>query len=211
VIPAATARVDRMGKLRGSELWKTRFVLKCSLSVVPFHYLMFHKKRDSMKKPKIIIVDDNKTFRQSLILLITIENIANVVGKASNGIEFLDILEDCKPDLVLMDIDMPGMNGLEATQKALELKPDLNILVFSMYGNEEYYTKMKALGVKGFILKSCEIADFEKAIRIVMKGGCYFFADRVTINSKNKELHVVDKILSEDSDLTQTELKLIQN
>jgi len=164
-----------------------------------------------MKKPKIIIVDDNKTFRQSLILLITIENIANVVGKASNGIEFLDILEDCKPDLVLMDIDMPGMNGLEATQKALELRPDLNILVFSMYGNEEYYSKMKALGVKGYILKSCDITDFEKAIRIVMKGGCYFFADRVTINSKNKELHVVDKILSEDSDLTQTELKLIQN
>jgi len=164
-----------------------------------------------MKKPKIIIVDDNQTFRQSLILLITIENIANVIGKASNGIEFIKVLEGCKPDLVLMDIDMPEMNGLEATQKALELIPDLNILVFSMYGNEEYYSKMKELGVKGYILKSCDIAEFEKAIRVVIKGGHYFFADLEMKDIKHKELKVVDRILSEDSDLTVTEIKLIQN
>src|ERR1035437_3376635 len=108
-----------------------------------------------MRKPKIIIVDDNQTFRQSLILLITIENVANVIGKASNGVEFLELLTTHKPDLVLMDIDMPEMNGIDASQKALEMMPDLKIIVFSMYGNEEYYTKMRQLGVKGYILKSC--------------------------------------------------------
>ena len=164
-----------------------------------------------MKKPKIIVVDDNQTFRQSLILLITIGNIAEVVGKASNGIVFLDLLSECKPDLVLMDVDMPEMNGLEATQKALELIPGLNILVFSMFGNEEYYTKMKELGVKGYMLKSCDIDEFEKAIRLVMTGGNYFFGDLEKINTKNKKLKVVDKILSEDSDLKVTEIKLIKN
>lgn len=164
-----------------------------------------------MKKPTIIIVDDNQTFRQSLILLITIENIAQVVGKASNGIEFINLLPEIKPDLVLMDIDMPEMNGIEATQKALEIMPDLKIIVFSMYGNEEYYSKMIDLGVKGYLLKSCNIYDFEKAIRDVMKGKNYFFTDLDTKNIKNKKLKVVDKILSEDSDLTITEIKLIQN
>jgi len=164
-----------------------------------------------MKKPKIIIVDDNHTFRQSLTLLITIENLANVIGKASNGIEFIELLSLNKPDLVLMDIDMPEMNGIEATQKALELIPDLKIIVFSMYGNEEYYIRMRKLGVRGYILKSCHINEFERAIQDVMKGENYFFTDIEIKDIKNKELKVVDKILSEDSDLTVIEMKLIQN
>ena len=164
-----------------------------------------------MKKPKIIIVDDNQTFRQSLILLITVENIADVIGKASNGIEFLNLLENNKPDLVLMDIDMPEMNGIEATQQALELMPDLKIIIFSMYGNEEYYKKMIGLGVKGYILKSCHIDEFEKAIQLVMEGENYFFAD-IELDDQTIQKHkIVDKILSEDSDLTITEIKLIQN
>ena len=164
-----------------------------------------------MKKPTIIIVDDNLTFRQSLILLITIENIASVIGKASNGIEFLELLAANKPDVVLMDIDMPEMNGIEASKKALEIMPDLKIIVFSMYGNEEYYSKMRDIGVKGYILKSCHIDEFENAIRDVMKGKNYFFTDLKIKNIKDKELKVVDRILSEDSDLTITEIKLIQN
>jgi DNA-binding NarL/FixJ family response regulator len=164
-----------------------------------------------MKKPKILIVDDNKTFRQSLILLITVENIAEVIGKASNGIEFLNLLESKKPDLVLMDIDMPEMNGIVATQKALELMPDLKIIIFSMYGNEEYYKKMIEMGVKGYILKSCHIDEFEKAIQLVMEGGNYFFTDIKLDDQIIKKHKIVDKILSEDSDLTITEIKLIQN
>ena len=176
-----------------------------------FYNYNYQIKRLIMKKPTIIIVDDNQTFRQSLILLITIENIASVIGKASNGIEFLGLLADNKPDLVLMDIDMPEMNGIEASQKALELMPDLKIIVFSMYGNEEYYSKMREIGVKGYILKSCHIDEFENAIRDVMKGKNYFFTDLKIKNIKDKELKVVDRILSEDSDLTITEIKLIQN
>ena len=153
------------------------------------------------KKPTIIIADDNQTFRQSLILLITIENIAEVIGKASNGIELIDLLAQNKPDLVLMDIDMPEMNGIDATKKALELMPDLKIIIFSMYGNQEYYSKMMELGVKGYILKSCNIDEFEKAIREVAKGGSYFFTDIKIKDIKKDTLKVVDKILSDDSNL----------
>lgn len=80
-----------------------------------------------------------------------------------------------------------------------------------MYGNEEYYSRMIELGVKGYILKSCHIDEFEKAIQEVMKGGTYFFTDVDMKDTKEKKLKIVDKILSETSDLTVTEIKLIQN
>ena len=127
-----------------------------------------------MKKPTIIIVDDHLIFRQGLKTLFTVEDIATVIGEASNGIEFIELLSDFKPDLVLMDIDMPHMNGMEATQKALAIMPDLKIIAFTMFGDEDYYYKMVELGVKGFILKSSGINELEKAIHDVMDGESYF-------------------------------------
>ena len=127
-----------------------------------------------MKKPDIIIVDDHLIFRQGLKSLITAENIATVIGEASNGKEFIELLSDLKPDLVLMDIDMPHMNGMEATQNALKLMPELRVIAFTMFSDEEYYYKMIDLGVKGFILKSSGITELENAIRDVMMGESYF-------------------------------------
>jgi len=126
------------------------------------------------KKPNIIIVDDHLIFRQGLKSIITLENIANVIGEASNGLELIALLSDLKPDLVLMDIDMPHMNGLEATEKAIEIMPDLKIIAFSMFSDEEYYYKMIDRGVKGFILKTSGINELENAIHNVMMGDSYF-------------------------------------
>ena len=125
------------------------------------------------KKPDIIIVDDNLSFRQCLIFLITIDNVATVIGKASNGKEFIELLSHLKPDVVLMDINMLQMNGMEAIQFALETDPELKIIAFTMYGDEEYYYKMNSLGIKGFILKSAGVNELEKAIQEVMKGENY--------------------------------------
>ena len=126
------------------------------------------------KKPTIILVDDHLIFRQGLKALITVENLGKVIGEASDGKEFIKLLSLPAPDLVLMDIDMPHMNGMEATQKALEIKPDLKIIVFSMFGDEEYYKRMIELGVKGYILKSTGINEVEQAISDVMNGKTYF-------------------------------------
>ena len=127
-----------------------------------------------MKKPDIIIVDDHQIFRQGVKSIVTSENIANVIGEANNGVDFLNLLTDLKPDLVLLDIDMPGMNGLEASKKALELYPDLKIIAFTMFGDEEYFIGMIELGAVGYILKSSDISELEKAITVIMNGEKYF-------------------------------------
>lgn len=125
-------------------------------------------------KPDIILVDDHLIFRQGLKSILTLENIASVIGEASDGEMFIELLSRLKPDLVLMDIDMPGMNGVEATQKALELMPDLKIIIFTMYEDFDYYSKMVGLGVKSLILKTSGINELEKAIQCVVQGECYF-------------------------------------
>jgi len=144
-------------------------------------------KTPLIKKPSIILVDDHLIFRQGLKSLITVENLGNVVGEASDGKEFIEMLTLPAPDLVLMDIDMPQMNGMEATQRALEILPEMKIIVFTMFGDEEYYNKMKDLGVKGFILKSSGINEVEQAIIDVMDGKNYF-SNTLPKNTANKLL-----------------------
>jgi len=146
-------------------------------------------KTSFFKKPTIILVDDHLIFRQGLKSLITVENLGKVIGEASDGKEFIDLLALPAPDLVLMDIDMPHMNGMEATQKALELLPNLKIIVFSMFGDDEYYKKMTELGVKGYILKSTGINEVEQAIADVMNGKTYFsnILPKITVSKLNSK------------------------
>ena len=150
-------------------------------------------KKNKMKKPDIIIVDDHQIFRQGIKSIITLENIATVIGEASNGDEFLKLLTYLKPDLVLLDIDMPVMNGMVASEKALELMPDLKIIAFTMFGDEEYFIRLIELGIVGYILKSSDISELEKAIKIIMKGEKYFsnqFTQNSNISSKKAEKKV---------------------
>ena len=162
------------------------------------------------KKPDIIIVDNNVPFRQGLILLLTIDNVASVIGKASNGTEFIELLSELKPDMVLMDINMPQMNGIEATQKALEMMPDLKVIVFTMYGDEQHYFKMIELGVKGFILKSSGINELERVIQDVMKDKSYFSDELIKKFIINFDLRNPDKPL-ENAGLDDMETEIMQH
>jgi DNA-binding NarL/FixJ family response regulator len=124
--------------------------------------------------PSLIMVDDHLIFRQGLKTILVIDQVVNVIGEASNGTEFIELLQVMKPDVVLMDIDMPQMDGMEATQKALELYPDLKIIALTMFGDEEYYYKMVDIGVKGFVLKTSGINEVEQAIKDILNGKSFF-------------------------------------
>lgn len=127
-----------------------------------------------MSNFSIIIVDDHNLFREGLKLLLTNLPIVGDIYEASNGNEFLQLLESQLPDIVFMDIEMPDMNGIDATRKALEKYPYLKIIALSMYGEEAYYTKMIDSGAKGFLLKNSGIQEVEEAILNVAGGNSYF-------------------------------------
>jgi len=127
-----------------------------------------------MEKIRIIIVDDHHLFRNGLRLLIETLPEFEVAGEASNGREFLEIIKYTPADVVLMDINMPDTNGIEATRNGLKLKPDLHVIALSMYGEEDYYYKMTEAGAKGFLLKDSDISEVRDAILTVYKGGNYF-------------------------------------
>jgi DNA-binding NarL/FixJ family response regulator len=109
-----------------------------------------------------------------------------VTGEASNGDEFLKLLNNIEADVVLMDINMPEMDGIEATRKGLKICPGIDIIALSMYGEEEYYYKMIDAGAKGFLLKDSDISEVKEAILTVRKGGSYF--------SQELLYHVIQKI-----------------
>ena len=127
-----------------------------------------------MRKVRLFLVDDHQLFRNGLKFILSERKDMEVAGEASNGKEFLDLLDFVKPDLVLMDIGMPVMDGVEATRRALEKYPQLKILVLSMYDESEYYNSMIELGVKGFVLKDMDNEELYEAIRKVNAGGTHF-------------------------------------
>ncbi len=160
-------------------------------------------KSKTLKVPNIILVEDHTIFRQGIKAIINFENLGTVIGEASNGKDFIDMISVSNPDLVLMDIEMPYMNGIEATRKALTLNPDLRVIAFTGYANEEYFHRMVELGVMGFILKTEGLKELEIAIQKVMHGERYFSQELqqpVNTNTKFNDKNIVkeDSISSQN-------------
>jgi DNA-binding NarL/FixJ family response regulator len=165
-------------------------------------------------KIKIIIVDDHSLFREGMRLLIEKEGMGEVITEAENGKVFLDLMEKLQstPDLVLMDIDMPVMDGLEATIKAKARWPELKILVLTMYGDRENYSGMIHAGAIGFVLKTSGKQELEKAIKNVIGGECFFSNEilrQIIINSK-KQQAFPESSARIDIDLTEREYEVLE-
>lgn len=150
---------------------------------------------------KVILADDHKIFRESLRKMLVSEGIADVIAEAGNGMQLLELLEKYNPDLVIMDISMPVLDGVETTKRALLKNPQLKILTLSSFGDEKYYFKMVEAGVKGFVIKSSGISELEQAIAEIYEGGCWFSNEllrKVIVNigkSPSKEQEVSDREL----------------
>ena len=142
----------------------------------------------NLPKKRIMLVDDHKLFRNGIkFILSDLPNI-EIVGEASNGKEFLEILKYITPDLVLMDINMPEMNGVEATKKGLEKVPGLSILILTMFSDEQYYNTFIDIGVRGFILKECDNNELKMAVNTILDGGTYFSQELLLKLIRNKSV-----------------------
>ncbi|MCF8229737.1 MAG: response regulator transcription factor [Bacteroidales bacterium] len=142
------------------------------------------------EKIKIMIVDDHEVYREGLKT--ALNNVVNfeVVAEASNGMEFLEMIGKINVDVVLMDIKMPVVSGLEATRIALENNPDLKIISLSMYNEEEYVNQMKELGAKSYVLKGSNKNELVSIIYGVATGKRLFPVDFL----KNKRNEYVNEI-----------------
>jgi DNA-binding NarL/FixJ family response regulator len=151
-----------------------------------------------MDKIKIILADDHQLFRNGLKMLLETLPEFEIAGEASSGVEFLEVLKGCQADVVLMDINMPEMDGVEATRKGIKACPTLSVIALSMYGEEEYYYKMVDAGARGFLLKDSDISEVKEAILTVRKGGSYF--------SQELLHHVIQKIKHRESETKSANL-----
>jgi DNA-binding NarL/FixJ family response regulator len=150
-----------------------------------------------MENIRIAVVDDHKLFREGLVSLLTKTSPSfEIIWEASNGAEYLEKLRSTIPDIVLMDVSMPVMDGIEATITSLSLYPSLKIIALSMYGEKEYYLKMIHAGTRGFIRKDSDISEVTQAIYKVFQGDKYFSQDML-ISLVTHPPVIRDEILSE--------------
>ena len=125
-------------------------------------------------KVKIVIVDDHEIFRSGLKMVLSKLNYVTIVGEASNGQEFLDLMRTTPIDIVLMDIEMPIMNGIDATAIAIKENPQLKVISLTMFTEDDYIQSMMDAGVKGFLVKNINKETLDKAITSVAAGGNYY-------------------------------------
>ena len=160
------------------------------------------------EKVRILIADDHEIFRKGLKVILNRLKYVDVIGEAENGNEVVNIVNEQQVDIVLMDIEMPEMNGIEATRKILSIKPDVKIVALTMFNDEQYIQDMLDAGAKGFLLKNINKQILDKAIRTIYEGNNYysdelfsFFTRKVAGEKSSKDIEL---------ELTKREKEILQ-
>ncbi|MFN3325267.1 MAG: response regulator [Bryobacteraceae bacterium] len=121
----------------------------------------------------ILLVDDHKIMRDGIKAILKHSDEFQVIGEAENGVDAVQICKKAKPDVVLMDIGLPGLNGIEATTEILRHCPETRIIILSMYDDEHSVVSAIRSGARAFVLKKASDNDLLDALRTVAKGGSY--------------------------------------
>jgi len=129
-----------------------------------------------MKRLRILLADDHKIIRDGLKLLVNDQPDMHVVGEAGNGREVLEKARELKPNVVVMDLSMPEMNGLQATARLKEERPEIKVVALTVHEDESYLRQLCQAGAAGYVLKRSAGDELIQAIRTVAKGGLFFDA-----------------------------------
>jgi DNA-binding NarL/FixJ family response regulator len=155
---------------------------------------------------KVAIVDDHKLFRQGLAVILAAKDTIQVVEKYESALDLLKYIQHLQVDVILMDIDMPGMNGILATTEVLKIRPDIKVVILSMHLNSVKIQEAIAVKVKGYLLKTSSDVEVVEAIESVMNGTDYF--------SKEAQAELIDSYRrKEDPDyveLTKREIDILR-
>ncbi|HET6262123.1 MAG TPA: response regulator transcription factor [Chloroflexia bacterium] len=120
---------------------------------------------------KVLIADDHKMFRQGLRMLFEMESDIKVVGEARDGLEVQELAVVLEPDIILMDINMPGTDGVEATRQVLKRRPEQAVIILTMFREDEHVYQAINAGARGYVLKDADSVDVLRALRSVADGG----------------------------------------
>lgn len=128
-----------------------------------------------MNKVRVLIVDDHALFREGIRLILQTEGKIEVVGEASDGQEAVDAAQKLDPDVVLMDVTMPEMDGLEATRQIKQDRPEIRVLMLTMHESDDYFFRSLVAGASGYVLKEAVSADLITAIRAVAQDKVFLY------------------------------------
>src|ERR1035438_125477 len=164
-----------------------------------------------MKKIAVLLVDDHAVVRQGLRALIGAEGDMVVVGEAENGRQAVAQTKKLLPDVVVMDVAMPGMNGLEATRQIVRNVASAKVLVLTSYGDEDYVAQLLEAGAIGYLVKQTAAADLLRAIREV-RGGNKFFSPAIAkrLRQQDREAFLGRQSVSRIARLTSREAEVLQ-
>ena len=163
-----------------------------------------------MAKISILVADDHALVREGIIAILRLHGDLEVAAEAADGKEAIQKAAKHKPDIVLMDIAMPGLGGLEATMEIKKNHPEIKILVLSQYDDKEYVNRLLKAGVSGYILKHAVGTDLISAIRAVARGESYLYP-AITSSVIDDYLHKRDANLDDPYDrLTDREKQVLK-
>jgi len=122
---------------------------------------------------KILIIDDHQLYREGIKRILGFEKSFEVVGEGKDGSEALTLVKSTKPDVVIMDVSMPVVSGIEATALLTEKYPNVKIIILSIYDDEKYVSEALEAGASGYLLKEMGVDSLIEAVKVVAEGGCY--------------------------------------
>lgn len=128
-----------------------------------------------MEKIRVLLADDHTILREGIRILLEAEPDMDIVGEAGDGEEAVKLALELKPDIVLMDIAMPVMNGLEATRRLRAADPDIHVLILSMHEDQDYVVPILEAGASGYVLKRTAASELVSAIRAVYEGNSFLY------------------------------------
>ncbi len=167
-----------------------------------------------MKPITVLLAEDHQIVREGLLALLKTETDIEVIGEAENGRLAMELTGKLRPDVVVMDIAMPLLNGMEATRQILQSLPKTKVLILSAHNDDAYVEMVMALGASGYLIKQTAAHVLPDAIREVQKGNTFFsptIAKRRNQRRQNAQLHgTVRNLKNESAPLTRREAEVLQ-
>lgn len=159
----------------------------------------------------VFLADDHTIVRQGLAKLLEGEPNLRVVGEAENGREAVDKVGELKPDIVIMDIAMPMLNGIEATRQIRKACPSTKVIILSMYSHDRYISELFSLGASGYLLKSSTSTDIINAIHSALKGETYLspsishmvIEDYISLKKKSPQEDLYNRLSNREREIFQ--------